>query len=72
MRSQIKFDKETHPQRLDRYPKSKVKNGQALNNIALVLSQSLGGALLSAFALMRRFTARVYTAVNAKFPAGMN
>ncbi|MCP4425483.1 MAG: DUF2723 domain-containing protein, partial [Chloroflexi bacterium] len=30
MRSQIKFDKETHPQRLDRYPKSKVKNGQAL------------------------------------------
>ncbi|MCP4422854.1 MAG: hypothetical protein GY803_00010 [Chloroflexi bacterium] len=31
MRSQIKFDKETHPQRLDRYPKSKVKNGQALN-----------------------------------------
>ncbi|MCP4428194.1 MAG: hypothetical protein GY803_27210 [Chloroflexi bacterium] len=32
MRSQIKFDKETHPQRLDRYPKSKVKNGQALSN----------------------------------------
>ncbi|MCP4423090.1 MAG: MaoC family dehydratase [Chloroflexi bacterium] len=31
MRSQIKFDKETHPQRLDRYPKSKVKNGQALS-----------------------------------------
>ncbi|MCP4426371.1 MAG: Uma2 family endonuclease [Chloroflexi bacterium] len=30
MRSQIKFDKETHPQRLDRYPKSKVKSGQAL------------------------------------------
>ncbi|MCP4426480.1 MAG: ABC transporter ATP-binding protein [Chloroflexi bacterium] len=30
MRSQIKFDKETHPQRLDRYPKSKVENGQAL------------------------------------------
>ncbi|MCP4423058.1 MAG: hypothetical protein GY803_01055 [Chloroflexi bacterium] len=30
MRSQIKFDKETHSQRLDRYPKSKVKNGQAL------------------------------------------
>ncbi|MCP4427159.1 MAG: hypothetical protein GY803_21950 [Chloroflexi bacterium] len=29
MRSQIKFDRETHPQRLDRYPKSKVKNGQA-------------------------------------------
>ncbi|MCP4415630.1 MAG: dimethyl sulfoxide reductase anchor subunit [Chloroflexi bacterium] len=31
MRSQIKFDEETHPQRLDRYPKSKVKNGQALS-----------------------------------------
>ncbi|MCP4423305.1 MAG: hypothetical protein GY803_02315 [Chloroflexi bacterium] len=32
VRSQIKFDKETHPQRFDRYPKSKVKNGQALND----------------------------------------
>ena len=30
MRSQISFDKETHPQRLARSPKSKVKNGQAL------------------------------------------
>ncbi|MCP4422948.1 MAG: hypothetical protein GY803_00505 [Chloroflexi bacterium] len=28
---QIKFDKEAHPQRLDCYPKSKVKNGQALS-----------------------------------------
>ncbi|MCP4363547.1 MAG: hypothetical protein GY796_36575 [Chloroflexi bacterium] len=30
MRSQISFDKKTHPQRLARSPKSKFKNGQAL------------------------------------------
>ncbi len=30
MRSQISFEKETHPQRLARLPKSKVNNGQAL------------------------------------------
>ncbi|MCP4422915.1 MAG: exosortase O, partial [Chloroflexi bacterium] len=38
IRSQIKFDKETHPQRLDRYPKSKVKNDQALNDLRLTIN----------------------------------